>query len=107
MGVDHDGVGGIGVEITSEMVAQLIENGKFSEDDWDDDAYSCLDELGIEYQKAGAGDYGGQDRWYWMTPGKTLAEINQNAPDFITRLQSIGINISVDELRVIEDLHVH
>ena len=73
MGVDYDGVGGIGSELTPELQEILISHGAFTEQEWDDDHYECVESLGFEYSMAGDASYtGGEDTVYLFVKGDNL-----------------------------------
>lgn len=103
MGVDYGSIGGVGIEFTAEMVDVAIKNGVFSEDEWEEDEYECLGEIGLKYREAGNA-YAGVSRWYLLVNGDTLDEVNENSNKFIARLAEIGI--SVDKLDIISDLRI-
>ncbi len=55
MGVDYDGVGGIGIELTEEMIEYAIDHEVFTEEEWDDDRDYCLSKgEGFVYSVAGS-----------------------------------------------------
>lgn len=104
MGVDYDGVGGIGIEFTDEMVNKVIEKGVFTKENWEDDAVGCMDEIGILYCEAGAYNYGGERRIYLFVKGVTLEDVISNESEFRENLSKLGIDIERKDLKVIEDL---
>lgn len=106
MGIDYDGVGGIGIEIDEDVHLKLIENGVFTDDEWDEDRDGCLEELDILYQQAGNA-YSGDVTFYLFVEGENLIEINRNAPKFIDKLNAVGINITIDKLKVISETFVY
>lgn len=105
MGVDYDGIGGMGIEITDEMVEVLIASGKLTKEEWDEDPHSCLDDIGITFCEAGSYCYGGDRRMYWLVDGDNLDEVNANATEFIANLGKLGIILSTKDLVVIQDIH--
>ena len=107
MGIDRDGIGGIGILVDQEVVEKMITKGIFTEDEWEDDPLECLDMTMIPHATAGDGSYTGDDDiFYFMIDGNTLNEINRNVPDFIKRLNEVGVSIKEEELIVISDIHV-
>ena len=106
MGVDHNGVGGIGIELTEEIRNKLIEKGLFTQDEWDEDEYGCLETINLPYSVAGDGNYGGDDRYYLLVHGDNLEEIIKNEQEFRNHLQRLGIQLDQKDLIVISDLHV-
>lgn len=108
MGVDFDGVGGIGIEFTDEIRQKFIDSDKYpecTEELWEDDEDEFLNYARFPYQTAGS-SYVPEIYYYFMVPGKNLYEINSNAPDFIKKLKEVGINITQKDLIVIEDYHI-
>jgi hypothetical protein len=110
MGVDYDGVGGVGILITEDMLYTAWNNfhkDALNEDNGDDlSVNDKLDAIGITYATAGDGCYGGEDRYYWLVKGNTLPELIKEAPNFISLLKDNGISIDMDDIKVIEDLSV-
>ena len=45
MGIDYDGVGGIGIELTEELVQRFIAAEYFTEEEWQDDYEDCLETI--------------------------------------------------------------
>ena len=113
MGIDYCGVGGIGIEIDDDM-KELISNKYYSKNemDEDDDDYEevyfseILDDAGIEYSEAGC-SYSGDLNYYLLVDGSTLLEVQNNTEEFIKKLKDIGINITIEDLQVVSDLHVY
>lgn len=105
MGVDYDGVGGIGVEFAGEFAELAIKNNIFTEEEWDEDQHECLEKIGMPFQQAG-NSYSGEEIWYLFVEGNTLGEINANADRLIHRLANFGVAMAVDDLKVIEDIHI-
>jgi hypothetical protein len=104
MGVDYNGVGGIGLEVTNEIKKKLVVAN-------DGDFCGCmdtlLDDLEFEYREAGDGNYSGEENTYYiMVEGENLREIIENSEPFIERLSNMGIIVTFDNLKVIEDLRV-
>jgi len=102
MGVDYSPVGGIGIEMTDEILGVLQKQV---------DLYECkdslLDELELSYSQAGSGNYtGAENTYYIMVDGDTLMEINKNAKVLSDKLKSFGIEIEAEDFDVIQDLHV-
>ena len=108
MGVDYDGVGGIGIEITDYVIDKLINYGLFTRDEWEDDYDFCLSKIGFVYELAGNGSYTGRenDRYYCLVPGSNLMEIVANKMKFIKRFEEFGIMLDDTSLIVISDFRV-
>jgi hypothetical protein len=102
--VDYNGVGGVGIKITEEMIAILIDRKLFTSEEWEGDKHSCLETLGIIYEEAGSGAYGGDQSFYLFVAGETLDSVIVNAPLFIEKLAGVGIAITKEEIVVISDL---
>jgi len=108
MRVNYSGVGGIGIKVDDEIISKLIVNKKFTKEDWEDDPENCLNGLGISYKVAG-GIYSNEDEeyYYLLVPGNNLNDINSNIGEFITKLESMGIDITSSDLLVISDCRIH
>jgi len=114
MGVDYSSVGGIGIEIDDEIKNMITdryctENGIEEDSDEYDELYfsEILDELEIDYSEGGSGCYGGDSSYYLLVDGNTLLEVQNNTDEFIKNLKNIGIEITVEDLQVISDLHIY
>lgn len=110
MGVDYDGVAGFGIEITDEIKEKLGFFELFETEDEDNsvDYNEFMDNLGIPYKEAGYYSYSGdidELRLYFIIGGKTLKEIVEEAPNFINKLHEIGIDITENDIKLIEDVH--
>lgn len=108
MGVDYSGVGGIGIELTDEMVEYAIDKGVFTEEEWDDDWDYCLSKMdGFVYSTAGS-EYSGDICHYLFVPATTLGKINEYAPIFVEKVREyFGVDIAVDDLKVISDIYIY
>lgn len=105
MGVDYTGVGGVGIELTDDHLKAVFASGKFTEEEWEEDHYACLEELGIEYAHAGNA-YSGEECIYLFVKGETLEEVYNNAPTFCEKLKEIGIELEPGKLGIIADMHI-
>ncbi len=106
MGIDYDGVGGVGIELTPRFVDDVIKKGFFTEEDWAEDEYDCIDEtFNCPFDQAG-NVFSGGGYWYLFVEGNTLGEINNNARGFVEMLKTKGIEITVDDLQIISDYSV-
>ena len=102
MGVDHSSVGGIGIKFTEDMKQTMIDESLFTEDEWDDSSEECMEEIGIPYNQAG-NSYSGNIEYYFIVNGETLEDVNNNADGFVSKFKKYGINLSVNELKVISE----
>lgn len=102
MSTDYDGVGGIGIKVTEEMIKKFIKLKFFTKEDWDDEAEDCLDTLGLVYRFGGS--YCEYENVYFFVEGDNLKEINKNSTKFLNTLKSMGINLNEEDLKVIEDI---
>lgn len=102
MGVDYSPVGGVGILLTEDMEEILIKQVNDGEYD---DIDSVLDELEFSYDMYG-NSLSDNPSYCLLVNGTTLIDINKNAPDFIKKLNDLGINISLEDLKVIEELHI-
>lgn len=103
MGVDYEGIGGIGIRLTDDMVDQAVDKGFFDHDEWDDCNNECLDKLGILYVGAGCA-LSGEVHYYFMVDGETYKELKDNIPKFVDEYNKIFKEISEDDLQVISDI---
>ena len=108
MGVDYDGVGGIGIELTEEMIEYAIDHEVFTEEEWDGDRDYCLSKgEGFVYSVAGSA-WSGDICHYLFVPAATLGSINEKAPIFVEKVKEyFGVDIAVDDLKVIEDIYIY
>jgi hypothetical protein len=105
MGVDYIPVGGIGIKVTHEIKKKLtiVNEGDCCGGCMD----SLLSDLELEYAEAGDGSYTGEENTYYlMVQGSTLVEINENTDEFISKLKSYDIDVSVSDVKVISELHI-
>ena len=105
MSIDCDGVGGVGFIPDAVDIQILIGSGLFTQDEWDDDKDECLAKLKLPYRMTG-NCYTGDISRCLLVKGKTLKEINDNAPAFCARLTECGILKVPDELEIISELCV-
>ena len=106
MGVDYNGVGGIGIYLEPKHVEHAIDNGFFSQEDWDLDPDDPLSRLHIRYATVGD-SWSGHTDTVLLCSGKTLGEINANAEAFSKQLKHVfGIEIAPEDLPVISDMHI-
>lgn len=106
MGVDYDGVGGIGILVDDDMVKKFIAAGVFTEEEWDECAGECMETVGVLFQEAGSACYGGDGRHYFFVKGDTLSEILENEGQFFRDLFKYGITVSRKDLKVVSDIHI-
>jgi len=109
MGIDYDGVGGIGIELTEDIIQKFISFEYFTEDEWNENYYDCLETIGkkfnISFTSAG-NFYSGDIVHYLLVDGQNLKEINENSKTFIEKLKIIGLELSEESLKVISDYMV-
>lgn len=105
MGVDYDGVGGIGIEVTDERIKCLVERGEFTQEQWDADPYDCLENFGVVFSAAGS-EYSGNTWFYWFVVGKTLLEVHANAKSFLDNMNMKGVQCEMPDLLVISEMYV-
>ena len=106
MGIDYSGIGGVGIGFTDELVEKAIEKGIFTNEEWDEDSYGCVEKVDILFHQAG-NSYTGEFRYYFMVDGNTLGDINRNALGFVKQIQEkFGVTLVIDDLKVIEDGHI-
>lgn len=106
MGVDYNGVGGIGIRLKSEMVNTAIEKSMFTEEDWEEDPIASVEVFGILYAQAGSA-YSGKEWFYLFVDGNNLEEVNANSKDFLNKINNIfDLNCTEKDLKVISDLYI-
>ncbi len=105
MGIDYNGVGGIGIEFSYDIVEKCIESNIFTGEDWEDDYDECFSKLGLLYHTAGnlMCDEGIQ---YVFVEGNNLKEIIENSKSFIEKFKKIGVDLSLEDLLVISDYRI-
>lgn len=110
MGISYGSVGGIGIELTEEIVQKLITANIFTEEEWEDDYYECLvcveEKLGISSDTSGNFYSDADITHYLLVSGGNLKEIILNSSMFLTKLHCVGIKLSVEDLIVISDYKV-
>lgn len=110
MSVDYDGVGGVGFILDNVDRHILMASGLFTQEDWEHDKDKCLDKLklkdhGGSYSWTG-NCYTGDTSYCLLVKGKTLKEVNDNAPAFCARLAEYGILKEPGELKIISELYI-
>ena len=108
MGIDYDGVGGIGIEVTESILKKLISAKLFTRKQWNEDFNECLEKIGLLFSTAGNFYSGDMEdlTHYLFIPGNNLQEILDNEEKFKLDLEKFGINISRKDLLVISDHRV-
>ncbi len=109
MGIDYDGVGGIGIELTEEIIQRFIAAEYFTEDEWNESYEDCLETIGEKFNisfTSGGNFYSGDIVHYLLVDGENLKEINENSKTFIEKLKIIGLELSEESLKVISDYKV-
>lgn len=107
MGVDFDGVGGIGFKVEDHLEV-LLQNEEFTTL-WETDKDSavellCADSTVARYRLAGD-CFDGKTWWYVKVKGTTLQEVLDNCPDFVYHFRTEwGLMLDFSKLKVIEDL---
>jgi len=105
MSVDYQAVGGVGVALNHQFVCDLVANKQFTLEQWQKNKTQCLDNLKISYSSAGS-CYSGDIHFYFLVEGETLNELMHNAPIFIDKLMNIGIQIQMEDIKLINDIYV-
>ncbi len=105
MGINCNGVGGIGIKVDDEIISDLIEYNQFTEEEWNDVPYECMDVLELEYKTAG-GVLNDEEYYYLIVSGENLTDVLMNAPEFLGRLELLGVKKTVEDLIVISDYYI-
>lgn len=103
MGVEYDAIGGIGIEVSDELIQSAIDNGLFTIEDYQIDSYECLEKFGESIGEAGS-CWTGETEFYLFVKGYTLGDINKNAPAFVKRLGDFGTVVEVDDLQLVYEV---
>ena len=103
MGVDYSAVGGVGIG-EDRFLKPFIAAGKFTEEEYAEGKSDCMERCGFLFSEAG-NFYGEADEreCFLLVPGKNLQELWDNAPAFIDSLKPFGIELSISDLRVLEE----
>lgn len=106
MGVDYNGVGGIGVRLKAEMVQTAINKNLFTEEDWEEDSIASVEVFGVPYAQAGSA-YSGKEWFYLFVDGNNLEEVNSNSKSFLDKINELfDLNYTEKDLEVISDLYI-
>ena len=105
MGVDYDGVGGVGICI-DDYLDQIIASGAFTREEWDEDVDDCLSRNGIHYAEAGSSYEEGNRRYYAFVEGENLEEVINNVPAFVEKFRGFGVVLLMKDIKIISDLLV-
>ncbi len=107
MGVSYNVVGGVGIKITEDIIDTLIDNGAFSEEDWEEYGNECVDEF-FDYECKTAGNACfGETTQYLLIEGDTLADVNSNSANFIKKLNKKGLKITKEDLIIISEHYIY
>lgn len=105
MSVDYSGVGGVGIEITHEIKNKLIVANEG--ETYDGCLESMLGDLELDLKEAGDGNYTGDDNTFYISlEGDNLKELIENSAALLEKLEGFGIKLTLEDIEVIEDLHV-
>ena len=105
METNCDAACGIGVVLSGKIIQNLIASKTFTLTEWENNPTKCVELLDVPYIWAG-NEYEGGTYYYLAVKGTTLIEINENAPSFLEKLNLHGINITMKDLKVIEDSYI-
>lgn len=113
MGVDYDGVGGIGIWFKEDLVCKAIKNNIFTEQEWSDDHYQCVEKFckndkNMKFYFSTAGSaYSGELEHCFLVPGENLVEVNENAKLFLEIInKKLDTQFTLKDLKVIADIHI-
>lgn len=108
MGVDYDGVGGIGVYLDDEKLDKLFATGAISKEDWEElGPDECFDKLDIPGWTKVGNEYSGQTEIVFFIDGNNLVEVVVNEAAFREKFAKYGIDIALNDLVVISELYVY
>ena len=107
MGVDYNGVGGVGIKLSQDDINILIDNKVFTQEEWDDDWYECFEKLPVSMESAGDYCYTGDEPTiYLLLDGVTIDELYENVPVFLEELKKLGLERTREDIKVIEDIKI-
>jgi len=104
MGVDYEGIGGVGLKITQKEIDAFIKAGIFTDEEWDQDENECIEKVGMLFSMSGDLFSGTNINFYLLVPGDTLPEVNGNVPKFIQDLADKGVIITENDIVVMSDI---
>ena len=112
MSMQVKGIGGVGIKVTEEMFAKMIDADWFSDDlEPSDDACECLEEAAeIIGCRLGFGDNAANDgelRCYLLVDSDTLFGCVEKSAEFLGKLNDIGINVTSKDLKIISDFVIY
>jgi hypothetical protein len=103
MGIDYNGVGGVGIQLTNDKIKKMIEKGVFTQEEWEYDNDECLTSKLKMLYDVGGNSYCGEKNIYLFVPGPNLKIVNENVKDFIKDLSEVGIDITEEDILIISD----
>ena len=101
MGIFRDGVSGIGISATEDMLKKLEPKAGWDDQPWE------LEEICKSHKVncRRACFYGDGNRFYFCVRGRNLSEINENTDDFFKFCVDIlGIEATPKDLKLISDI---
>lgn len=103
MSVDYSANFGLGILITKEMIATAIEKGLFTEEDYEEDPYSCLGSLDGVYIAEAGSYYYGETRYYATVPTDNYLEQTSGAVDafILVMKEHFGIELEYKDLNIV------
>ena len=106
MSVDYSAVGGIGIRFNENLQMKAIELEYFTEEEWDEDMYSCVESLGIMYHTSG-NSYNSEYDFYFLVNGKNLKEVMANSLSFLDKInKKFIVEYTQEDLEVISELRI-
>ena len=112
MDMQVKGIGGVGIKVTEEMFAKMIDADWFSDDlEPSDDACECLEEaaeiIGCKLEVGGDSVNEGESRYYLLVDSDTLFGCVEKSAEFLGKLNEIGINVTSKDLKIISDFVIY
>lgn len=106
MGIDYDGVGGVGIELTDKMLESAYTIGTFTEEEWDECYDTCLSRTGLSWSQAG-NSYSGDTDFYLFVDANNLAQVLENVDKFIDDVDKhFGRKLEMEDIKVISEILV-
>lgn len=108
MGVDYEGVGGIGVYLDDEKLDKLFATEAFSAEEWEGlGPDECLLRLDLPGWATVGNAYYGETEIVFLIDGNNIVEVVGNEATFREKFAKYGIDLALNDLVVISELYVY
>ena len=112
MDTEVKGIGGVGIKVTEEMFAKMIDANWFGDDiEPSDDPDECLERaakiIGCRLEVGGDSVDEGVARYYLLLDSNTLFGCVEKSAEFLGKLNNILINVTPEDLEIISDFVIY